>query len=264
MGWRRARQPARADRLSPAVIDWLRRAAEPEAVQPAPVVTVAGRALAVEVRRLRQARRMTLRLAPDGSAARVSMPTWARTADALAFVRERADWLAAQLDRLPPPLDLAPGCALPFRGDVLTVSWDTRNPRRPVVDDGALLVGGPVEQLPARVQRWLAAEALRLCTADLAHYCARAGVAVPPLGLSSAKRRWGSCASDGTIRINWRLIMAPDAVRRSVVAHEVAHLVHFDHSPAFHALLAQLFEGSVTAANRWLKAEGRGLYRLFG
>ena len=38
-------------------------------------------------------------------------------------------------------------------------------------------------------------------------------------------------------RINWRLVMAPDPVRRSVVAHEVAHLVHFDHSPAFHALL---------------------------
>jgi hypothetical protein len=36
--------------------------------------------------------------------------------------------------------------------------------------------------------------------------------------------------------------MAPDAVRRSVVAHEVAHLVHFDHSPAFHALLDALFE----------------------
>jgi predicted metal-dependent hydrolase len=229
-----------------------------------PTVRVAGRDLPVEIRRLAQARRMTLRLAHDGGAARISMPTWARTADALAFVQDRADWLAAQLERLPPPAQLAPGTPLPFRGDTLTVAWDQRHPRRPVVDDGQLLVGGPPEQLAGRVQRWLAGEALRLCAADLAHYCARAGLAVPPLGLSSARRRWGSCASDGTIRINWRLIMAPDAVRRSVVAHEVAHLVHFDHSPAFHALLGQLFEGSVAASNRWLKAEGRGLYRLFG
>ncbi|MFX8523827.1 M48 family metallopeptidase, partial [Acinetobacter baumannii] len=79
--------------------------------------------------------------------------------------------------------------------------------------------------------------------------CARAGLAVPRLALSRAQRRWGSCAADGTIRINWRLVMAPDAVRRSVVAHEVAHITHFDHSPAFHAHLDRLYEGSIAQAN---------------
>jgi hypothetical protein len=58
--------------------------------------------------------------------------------------------------------------------------------------------------------------------------------------------------------------MAPDAVRRSVVAHEVAHLVHFDHSPRFHAFLERIFEGDIDAANRWLKAHGRGLYAILG
>ena len=82
--------------------------------------------------------------------------------------------------------------------------------------------------------------------------------------LSNAQRRWGSCARDGTIRVNWRLVMAPDLVRRSVVAHEVAHLVHFDHSPAFHATLGALFEHDIRAANRWLKREGRGLYATLG
>jgi predicted metal-dependent hydrolase len=58
--------------------------------------------------------------------------------------------------------------------------------------------------------------------------------------------------------------MAPDPVRRSVVAHEVAHLVHFDHSPRFHAFLGDLFEGDLPAANAWLKREGRSLYLPFG
>jgi predicted metal-dependent hydrolase len=58
--------------------------------------------------------------------------------------------------------------------------------------------------------------------------------------------------------------MAPDPVRRSVVAHEVAHLVHFDHSPRFHALLGELFEDDIKAANSWLKKEGRSLYQPFG
>jgi predicted metal-dependent hydrolase len=64
--------------------------------------------------------------------------------------------------------------------------------------------------------------------------------------------------------MNWRLAMAPDEVRRSVVAHEVTHLVHFDHSPRFHAMLGDLFEGDLNGANRWLKRHGRGLYGPLG
>jgi predicted metal-dependent hydrolase len=122
----------------------------------------------------------------------------------------------------------------------------------------------PARGLESRLRRWLEREALALLADDLAHYCARGGHPVPRLALSRAQRRWGSCAADGSIRINWRLVMAPDFVRRSVVAHEVAHLRHFDHSPAFHAELDRLFEGSIAEANHWLKREGRGLYRPFG
>ena len=66
------------------------------------------------------------------------------------------------------------------------------------------------------------------------------------------------------MRLNWRLVQAPDFVRRSVVAHEVAHLVHFDHSPAFHTLLDRLYEGDIELANRWLSKHGRTLYAAFG
>lgn len=49
--------------------------------------------------------------------------------------------------------------------------------------------------------------------------------------------RWGSCtAAEGTIRISSRLRGAPQFVLDAVLVHELAHLVHGDHSPAFHAL----------------------------
>jgi predicted metal-dependent hydrolase len=127
-----------------------------------------------------------------------------------------------------------------------------------------LRIGGPEEGLAPRLRRWLESEARRLLEDDLAFYCARAGHAAPPLRLSRAQRRWGSCSDRQAIRINWRLVQAPDAVRRSVVAHEVAHLTHFDHSPAFHAWLGELFEGDLRAADGWLKAHGRSLYAAFG
>lgn len=227
-------------------------------------LAVAGRDLPVVVRRLRTARRITLRLAPDGSEARISMPEWGRTADALRFAEQRRDWLAAQLERIPPPVRIEPGCTLAFRGEPLRIEWRKDAPRRPAVHGEVLVIGGTPDGIEGRLRRWLEAEALRLSGDDLADYCGRAGEPVPKLALSRALRRWGSCSSRGVIRINWRLIMAPDFVRRSVVAHEVAHMRHFDHSPAFHAHLDALYEARIEDANLWLKREGRSLYHPFG
>jgi len=229
-----------------------------------PSVIVDGRALPLVVRRLRHARRITLRLAPDGCEARVSLPTWGQTSDAVAFAAQRSDWLAAQLARIPPPQPIEPGGMVPYRGETLHIAWLASAPRRPVLDDGEVVMGGPAETVARRLRRWLESEAMRLGAQDLAEYCAQAAVPAPRLALSSAQRRWGSCSAGGIIRINWRLIMAPDPVRRSVMAHEVAHMTHFDHSPAFHAHLAAIFEGDIAAANHWLKREGRTLYRPFG
>ncbi len=210
------------------------------------------------------ARRMTLRLSPDGREARVTVPLGVPLREGSLFARSRIDWLMRQRAAAPQTAELAHGDSLPFRGSELRIEWSSAASRRPIIAQDRLLLGGPRDGLSRRIQRWLEAEALDLCRADLHEYCGAAGVATPDLRLSRATRRWGSCSTSGTVRINWRLIMAPDAVRRSVVAHEVAHLVHFDHSPAFHALLTRLYGPGLPAADRWLKHQGRSLYRHFG
>lgn len=244
------------------MIDWLRR--EPRD----PTVTIAGRELPLAIRRHPRATRLTMRLAPDGSEVRITLPRWGRTSDAMLFASKRVDWLEQQLATVPRLVPPEPGGSVRYRGRPVVIEWEPSRPRKPQLVGASLAMGGPAVSVPARAQRWLEGEALRLMGADLAHYCTRAGVAEPPLRLSRATRRWGSCsgpAHDGPcIRINWRLIQAPDDIRRSVVAHEVAHLVHFDHSPAFRALLEELFEGDLKAADAWLKREGRGLYSAFG
>ena len=241
------------------MLDWLRR--DPRAI---PTLELDGRELPIVVRRLDRAKRMTMRLAPDGSEVRISIPKWGRTAEALQFARSRHAWLEAQVTALPPASTITPGETIRFRGQPLLLRHEPAAKRRPVLQEDKLLVGGPASAIESRVRRWLENEARTLIASDLVDYCQRARRPAPSLALSNARRRWGSCAADGAIRINWRLIMAPDFVRRSVVAHEVAHLLHFDHSPAFHACLADLFEGEVEAANDWLKREGRGLYQPFG
>ncbi|WP_338242955.1 M48 family metallopeptidase [Aurantiacibacter hainanensis] len=244
------------------MIDWLRDDHQN------PAIEVGGQTLPIAIRRHARAKRLTMRLSPDGSEVRITLPTWGRTLDALAFAKARGEWIAAQLDKVPGRLAIADGERIAYRGASVRLAWDRDAGRKPWVDGEIVRIGGALEGLEGRVRRWLEAEAHRLCADDLAFYCERAGLPSPQLRLSRAQRRWGSCSGDNRsgrcIRINWRLVMAPDEVRRSVVAHEVAHLVHFDHSPAFHALLGDLFEGRLDKADSWLKREGRSLYAAFG
>lgn len=244
------------------MIDWLRAPVRP--AEPNPVIEVAGRRLPIELMRHARARRLTLRLAPDGSAVKITLPRWCRSQDAIDFAQVRKGWLEAQLAKIPAPVDPLARGTLRYRGGELAIDWRPTAPRRPVREEASVTLGGPEDTLGSRLQRWLSAEAQRLMTEDLAHYCSAAAVAVPHLRLTRAARRWGSCSTRGVVRINWRLVMAPDFVRRSVVAHEVANLVHFDHSPAFHALLASLYEGEIESADAWLRGHGRALYGEFG
>lgn len=243
---------------------FLRRKAAPATESRETMALPDGSALALRIRRHPTARRLTLRLSPDGAEARVTIPRWAPFAEGRGFAQSRGDWLLAQRDAAAVRNPVAPGATLAFRGRALTIDWQMHLPRHPALVGDALRLGGPAEGIEARLRGWLEREALALAAADLAQFCAVAGVALPPLRLSRALRRWGSCSSAGTVRINWRLIMAPDFVRRSVVAHEVAHLVHFDHSPAFHALLARIYDGDLARADAWLRQHGRSLHASFG
>ncbi len=240
------------------MIDWLKRApTDPE-------IDLGGETVPIVLRRHKTARRLTLRLAPDGSEVRITLPRWAKSEEAIAFAHARSDWLAEQRAKIPKREALQPDGTVMIRGRAVTLAWEPEASRRPALGDGSLRAGGPRHGLENRIRRWLEREALSLFEADTLHYCGAAGLDPVPVALSRAQKRWGSCSDRRRIRINWRLIQAPDTVRRSVVAHEVAHLVHFDHSPAFHALLAEIYEGRIEDADRWLKLNGRTLYSAFG
>ncbi|TRD10899.1 M48 family metallopeptidase [Erythrobacter insulae] len=240
------------------MIDWLKRSsARPE-------IEIDGETLPIVLRRHRTAKRMTMRLAPDGSEVRLTLPRWADPNEAIAFARARTQWLSTQRAKVPPRTAVQPGSEVTFRGSLVSLAWDENAPRRPALIAGQLRVGGPIEGLETRIRRWMERQALDLFETETQHYCSRARLDPVPVGLSRAQKRWGSCSEKSRIRLNWRLIQAPDFVRRSVVAHEVAHLVHFDHSPAFNALLASLYEGDISEADGWLKRHGRTLYSSFG
>ena len=88
------------------------------------------------------------------------------------------------------------------------------------------------------------------------YYSRIMGVTVKNITIKNQKTRWGSCTSRDTIRLSWRLIARPDTEIEYVVAHELAHLKEFNHSPRFWAEVERIYPGAVQIheSMRMLKA----------
>ena len=75
------------------------------------------------------------------------------------------------------------------------------------------------------------------------------------LSLTSACTRWGSASADGSVRLNWRLVHFGLPTIDYVVAHELVHLRHMNHGPAFWAAVASVIP-DVAQQRRTLKHDG--------
>jgi predicted metal-dependent hydrolase len=208
------------------------------------------------------ARSLKLRIDTRTGAVVLTVPRRMSRQRALAWAAGQRAWIEGALARLPAPERIAAGGTVPLYGRPHVIDWAPDRPRTIRIDGDRIVTGGPAETLEPRLTRWLKRHALDLLTAETAEYAGKAGVAVSKVGMGDPVSRWGSCSSAGAIRYSWRLILAPPHVRRHTVAHEVAHRVHMNHGPVFHALVAELFEGDPAEARAWLRREGARLLRF--
>ncbi|MDB5668201.1 MAG: family peptidase [Alphaproteobacteria bacterium] len=210
-----------------------------------------------------RARRLRLRVDSRTRSLTLTVPPGVSRRRALEWAAGHADWAAQSIGAIGEAVAIVPDAPLPLFGEQLRIQW-VGGARRVERIAERLVVGGPAEGLEGRVLRWLKGEALTLLTRETGEFAAKAGVSVTSVAVGDPRSRWGSCASDGRIRYSWRLIMAPDFVRRATVAHEVAHRVHMDHGGGFHALVKELLDADPAPARSWLRREGGALHRIGG
>ena len=194
----------------------------------------------------------------------LTVPRRASRRQALAWAESHRAWIEARLAEVAPAVPLAPAADLPLYDRPHRIDWKPDRPRTPKVEEGRIVVGGPAEGLEGRLMRWLRRHALDLLSAETAEFAAKAGVAVARVGVGDPLSRWGSCSASGGIRYSWRLVLAPDWVRRATVAHEVAHRVHMNHGPDFHRLVERLLGADPKPARLWLRSHGPVLHRIGG
>jgi predicted metal-dependent hydrolase len=216
----------------------------------------------IKIRALRTAKRLRLRFDEANGVLKLTCPGRTSRRSALKWALDQREWIEAQVARVEPALPLEPNAIIPLEGEPVRIVWDPAAPRSPSLVDAELRCGGPETGLARRIELFLKRRALDAMSGEASDYAVAAGVMPSSVSVGDAGSRWGSCSSHGRIRLSWRLILAPPAVRRYVVAHEVAHLVHLDHSAKFKALEARLYGPGVADAKAALRRLGPQLRRV--
>ena len=224
-------------------------------------VDLAGKPIAMRVRRHARARNLILRIEEDGSGIVVTVPFGVAISEAVDLAQSRAEWIRQHLDSWLARIPFADGVSIPFLGDEYRV---VHSPARRGVawrEGDEIHVAGKAEHLPRRLRDWLVSEARREMGARAHAKAAEIGKLVTRVSVRDMRSRWGSCGEGGGISFAWRLVMAPDWVLDYVVAHEVAHLKHLNHGKRFWDLTARLTTSDIAAAEKWLDTKGNILYR---
>lgn len=195
---------------------------------------------------------------------RIHAPNWTPRAEIERYVLQQRDWLHRTWLRV--QARTAPEAAVPGEVRYLgrTLRLDVRASLFVAMqrDGGVLRVHAPLDaDISALVRGWLHAQAARLLAWRLARLVRRFGRAPSRFALSDAQTQWGSCTRRGHVRLNWRLVQAPLALIDYVAAHELAHLVHLDHSPRFWAEVAALCPDARTRRTE-LRRMGDMLFRI--
>lgn len=113
----------------------------------------------------------------------------------------------------------------------------------------------------ARLARTAQQKFLAYAKKRIAEYSAAIGKKPAKLTIRDTSSRWGSCSEDGNLCFSFRLAFAPEPVARYIIAHEMAHMLHFDHSPKFWAEVARIYGPGWQRQRDWLTKNGQTLYK---
>lgn len=170
----------------------------------------------------------------------IHAPLFAPEADIRRFVEAKQAWIQQAQSKQLLKKELAPTFAvgenMPYLGGEIRVcTGDVRN---------AVLTGN-VLTIPQRGKpgqhtlKWLGLRAKEYLPPRIAQWSKVMGCTPALLTIANPKTRWGSMKSDGSLRLNVALMLCPPALIDYVIVHELSHMVHMNHSPAFHAHVAR-------------------------
>lgn len=237
-------------------------------------LNIQGTIIPYEERKNSRSKRLSLRIGPDK--VRVTAPCKATRREIREFVRANQDWILAHWLKIQEELFQIPerqyqdGETLSVLGQSLELKILKVNQKtirlRYLQEEKRIEIRLPEgiaqedqnEAIREILEKGMKRKAREVFQAKLNKLSAQMGVSYKAFRLKEQKTRWGSCSSKGNINLNWRVILAPERVVDYLIIHELAHLKHMNHSPAFWDVVGQ-YCPEYNACRHWLKVNGESL-----
>lgn len=208
------------------------------------ITTLDGQAISYTLTR---SRRKSIGLQISQRGLRISAPLHTPLAYIDSVLQQKADWITKKLAQWHEKKSLTPDWSLDSTYPLLGEPW--RIAQKPTGEiemakhlaDKLPLLTLTLRQIETFVMNWYQQQAIACFKERIAIYAQKLQLPTPPLRLSQAQTRWGSCNSRGLISLNWRLIQLPLHLIDYVVAHELAHLTEMNHSKAFWAKVESIY-----------------------
>ncbi|WII92225.1 SprT family zinc-dependent metalloprotease [Kingella negevensis] len=225
------------------------------------IYTVSGCAITLHIKR--NTKKNIIVRPNDNRSLKIGIPNWFTQKDLLAWLDKNEAVLQRLLAKRAPEPAMSQPENVGFMGKTYAL---VSVPVSQIERDEANLVFRLPESLSQTQQFDLLREyffqaAEKHLLAKLEYWIGQTKLKPVAIGLTNAKTFWGVCRPRTGIRINWRLIAAPEFVQDCVCVHELCHLKHTNHSAAFWALLRQEFP-QMDSAEAWLKEQGKTLFVL--
>ncbi len=208
-----------------------------------------------------RARRYILRVRPDGTL-RVTVPRGGSRREAEHFVERHEKWIARERGRVRVETaapEWQDGSTLLLDGELLRISVESRGDIWRVVYGERSVVVRDLADVRAAIERDLRELARAVLVPRLTELAAAQRLQVGAVTIRNQRSRWGSCARNGNITLNFRLVQMPAHVRDYVLLHELMHIRQQNHSRRFWRLVEAVCPG-FRDAERWLRTTGRTLF----
>lgn len=210
--------------------------------------------LAYQIRRSRRRSTVSIAVVPKEGLV-VTAPEKATTKRLDELVRRKGAWIARRLkhqDELLPALperEFVSGESFKYLGRQYRLQVRAGEPGGRVRLHGSYLclfldMDAPLSRRAPGARRalveWYRAKGREYLPRRAAPWAQKLGLPEPRIVIAEPPKRWGSTTKAGVVRINWRVLQCTASLVDYVLAHELVHLIHEDHSRAFWSTLGRI------------------------
>ncbi len=217
----------------------------------------------ITIKNSARSKRISLRLNAKSGKFDLTIPKYTSLHEAYKFVQSQKNWIEKHLNDLPEAIKLQHGSIIPILGinKTLIIKENPTSARTKIdVTDNEIVMLTHLQDTEARLEKFFKKLGKEEFTKLAQQKANKIDKTITSITLRDPRSRWGSCSEDGKIMLSWRLIFAPYAAMDYVIAHEVAHLMHMDHSKAFWTQCRELSDDFLEGSH-WMQEHGNSLLR---